>query len=699
MDGAFFVSRTELLSWLNSTFQLSLDKVEQCANGAVYCQIIDACHSGAVPMKKVNWMARDEHQCIPNYKVLQQAFSKVGIQRHIEVDKLVRGKYQDNLEMLQWIKNYFERTFQGTTYNAAARRSDNLPDWARPSDGSSQPLRRPLSNANAVASKVPKHGRPGGGDGYQRSSTAPNLALLQEEHERIREEVVDLKITVDGLETERDFYFQKLRDIEIMCQAWEENPDASMTVNKFVEEVQNILYAKDDEIGDAEGEIGSKVGGFLLMSIAANRVGSRVQQQMHPDGPYRSPEEAKKARSCIAPVAKRLSEQPAPPPPGSLSLAAGFVDGLDEFDGGVSRSSVGLLDQSMLEMRLAGDFYNVPENVPRGVQLDDASMFHSYLGGEEHSFDTPFDFGHQPGKLVQKVQDFPELSFPAHVTPAQEPMGGCLNTCVELRIMNAPEAFECAFNFFKTKASASFSKIRIEKLAMKATVFHESSSGVLVSCVLKARVYSSADDASKLLFEFRRCSGDALAFAHAFDEASKYLRSRDTGKSLGDEAGTLGDNIASTGQEQEHSHIQPLVDMVAARSPSNLEAEAVAALAALVLGADTAGTTALLAALRDVQKILVELCVERNAIDTAYPAARLVSKLLRSSTADAEAQQIASELTQAVCSAKNLDWLVRGELAKAVRAVAEKRTMQFPMPSGLDGHQLEQALRTLEARA
>ncbi|CAE7237716.1 MAPRE3 [Symbiodinium natans] len=209
-------------------------------------------------MKRVNWMARDEHQCIPNYKVLQQAFSKVGIQRHIEVDKLVRGKYQDNLEMLQWIKNYFERTFQGTSYDAAARRfTDNLPDWARPSEASNQPLRRPLSNVNALASKVPKHGRPGGGDGYQRSSQAPNFALLQEEHERIREEVIDLKITVDGLETERDFYFQKLRDIEIMCQAWEENPDMNMTVNKFVEEVQNILYAKDDEIaasGDAEAD-------------------------------------------------------------------------------------------------------------------------------------------------------------------------------------------------------------------------------------------------------------------------------------------------------------------------------------------------------------------------------------------------------------------------------------------------------------
>ena len=43
-------------------------------------------------------------------QVLQQAFSKVGIERHVEVDKLVRGKYQDNLEMLQWIKTYFDRT-------------------------------------------------------------------------------------------------------------------------------------------------------------------------------------------------------------------------------------------------------------------------------------------------------------------------------------------------------------------------------------------------------------------------------------------------------------------------------------------------------------------------------------------------------------------------------------------------------------
>ena len=32
-------------------------------------------------------------------------------------------------------------------------------------------------------------------------------------------QITDLKLSVDLLEKERDFYFAKLRDIEILCQA------------------------------------------------------------------------------------------------------------------------------------------------------------------------------------------------------------------------------------------------------------------------------------------------------------------------------------------------------------------------------------------------------------------------------------------------------------------------------------------------
>lgn len=272
MDGAFFVSRSELLGWANSALRLSLSKIEQCSNGAVYCQVIDACHPGSIAMKKVNWGARADHESIPNYKALQQAFDRTGITRHIEVDKLIRGKYQDNLEMLQWIKTYFDRTFPGGEYDALARRfCDNPPEWARCADaaGSShfapaarQPdnrsaqsgaPRQPVRTSHRAAHEAAARQRPGSGGQQVRRGGYVDQAEhegLKDEYEKLREEIVDLKITVDGLETERDFYFQKLRDIEILSQALEAAPNPDMTVSKFVEDVQRILYAKDDEEDD-----------------------------------------------------------------------------------------------------------------------------------------------------------------------------------------------------------------------------------------------------------------------------------------------------------------------------------------------------------------------------------------------------------------------------------------------------------------
>merc|ERR1719253_583285 len=134
MEGAFFVSRSELLGWANDFFDLNLAKVEQCANGAVYCQIIDACHPGTVNMRKVNWMAKSDHEFIPNYKVLQSAFDKNGIERHIDVDKLIRAKYQDNLEFLQFIKCYAEKegSYMNSGYEASiARDGKPLQPWAK----------------------------------------------------------------------------------------------------------------------------------------------------------------------------------------------------------------------------------------------------------------------------------------------------------------------------------------------------------------------------------------------------------------------------------------------------------------------------------------------------------------------------------------------------------------------------------------
>ena len=122
MEGAFFVGRGELLQWLNDFFGFSLTKVEQCATGAVYCQILDSIYPGSFPFSKVKWSAKNDYEYVENYKVLQQAFAKNDIKKHIEVEKLVKAKYQDNLEFLQWLKRYFDINYNGEPYDAVGRR-------------------------------------------------------------------------------------------------------------------------------------------------------------------------------------------------------------------------------------------------------------------------------------------------------------------------------------------------------------------------------------------------------------------------------------------------------------------------------------------------------------------------------------------------------------------------------------------------
>ena len=52
---------------------------------------------------------------------------------------------------------------------------------------------------------------------------------------------MDMRLTVQGLEKERDFYFGKLRDIEVLCQD-ETEPTGS------VKKILDILYATEVRI-------------------------------------------------------------------------------------------------------------------------------------------------------------------------------------------------------------------------------------------------------------------------------------------------------------------------------------------------------------------------------------------------------------------------------------------------------------------
>lgn len=81
----------------------------------------------------------------------------------------------------------------------------------------------------------------GGGPTNASKSSSQNSVTNQQVDE-LTNQVQDMRLHLEGLEKERDFYFSKLRDIEILCQE-DEPTDAQ---NDLVQRILNILYATED---------------------------------------------------------------------------------------------------------------------------------------------------------------------------------------------------------------------------------------------------------------------------------------------------------------------------------------------------------------------------------------------------------------------------------------------------------------------
>ncbi|XP_043711898.1 microtubule-associated protein RP/EB family member 1C-like [Telopea speciosissima] len=255
MDSAYFVGRSEILAWINSTLQLNLSKVEEAAPGAIQCQLMDAAHPGIVPMHKVNFDAKSEYEMIQNYKVLQDVFNKLKITKHIEVNKLVKGRPLDNLEFMQWMKRYCDSVNGGLlhSYNPLERRET--------CKGGKETSKRTAptqasTKSSTTASKTHSSHNSRRNEASSVSSTNPSLKTAKPASNgpsafnggpAYDEQITELKLSVDSLEKERDFYFAKLRDIEILCQS----PEIEHL--PIVSAIQRILYAADDS-GSAVAE-------------------------------------------------------------------------------------------------------------------------------------------------------------------------------------------------------------------------------------------------------------------------------------------------------------------------------------------------------------------------------------------------------------------------------------------------------------
>ena len=285
-----------------------------------------------VPMHKVNWAAKQNFEFISNYKILQTCFTKMNIERNIDVDRLISGRYMDNLEFMQWYKRFFEMSVTDIgSYDAFAQRSKgkgSCPNFSRSistivnfdvsflllkggssfgggSGGASKKaVSKPLASAPKQSlSSAPKSSAGGhhtegsiaqssrhSAPHVNQENAAPNLSnkissgqssakssssssapscssvplapsassdstvivdvhKLEKEISSLRsvnsglsQSIVDMRTEMDGLEKERDFYFDKLREIEVLLQDLEDNNKG----NELTASIFKILYATID---------------------------------------------------------------------------------------------------------------------------------------------------------------------------------------------------------------------------------------------------------------------------------------------------------------------------------------------------------------------------------------------------------------------------------------------------------------------
>lgn len=346
MDGAYFTSRNELLTFLNTLLDLNLTKIEQTASGAVACQLTEYIFPNSIPMSRVNWAAKSSHEYVANYKLLQSAFSKNKIQKYVDVDKLIRGKYQDNLEFCQWLKAFFDMTCsvgkregydaatvrakgkggklverskgnggavgssRATAGRAAAAPSalksgasrvaggvSSSRSTAATASGTAVSSNRPVSSSSASsrvssssASRVQnitntvtaspssaiasKPRKPSTSSVSSSASSAANakleaenarlkaqLAELQAKYTELEQTSAEIEMSLTDVEKERDFYFDKLRGIEIMLQVYKEKvegdgevADVGREASKVIGRVFRVMYATMDQPIDVDDE-------------------------------------------------------------------------------------------------------------------------------------------------------------------------------------------------------------------------------------------------------------------------------------------------------------------------------------------------------------------------------------------------------------------------------------------------------------
>uniref|UniRef100_A0A915Q6Z5 EB1 C-terminal domain-containing protein n=1 Tax=Setaria digitata TaxID=48799 RepID=A0A915Q6Z5_9BILA len=280
------LSRHEMLMWVNDCLQSNFAKIEEMHTGAAYCQFTDFLFPGSIQLRRVKWNSRLELDWLSNWKLLQTSWKTLGVDKIVPVEKLIKGKFQDNFEFLQWFKKFFDANFDGHEYDPLeARSGEPLPSDVKPNVPSRMPAKSSappvkkstLSTSNTSMNKGEVRKAPAviGMKGNPTRAVAPPvtattarpaahpvqptvdpqvMANLKRELEEVKEQVAESDNVIISLEKERDFYFSKLRQIEVICQDNEQigTVDVARVLEILYETEEGFVPPDEDEVENGD---------------------------------------------------------------------------------------------------------------------------------------------------------------------------------------------------------------------------------------------------------------------------------------------------------------------------------------------------------------------------------------------------------------------------------------------------------------
>ncbi|XP_023160352.2 microtubule-associated protein RP/EB family member 1 [Drosophila hydei] len=224
------MSRHQMLDWVNNMVNGHFKKIEEMSSGVAYCQMMDMIFPNCINLKRVKMSAKLEHEFFHNMKLFQGALTRLKLDKTVPLERLIKGRFQDNFEFLQWFKKFFDSQAPGL---------ENL-----------------KSAANAVQ---PKPIKPRGfiKDEQQQQQQQQQQQLQQQQQQQKASHdflatISDLNLKIANTIETRDQAYDKLRKIEILLTEM-------ITKNEHVDfcnRVCEVLYKTDsnDNVGPIADE-------------------------------------------------------------------------------------------------------------------------------------------------------------------------------------------------------------------------------------------------------------------------------------------------------------------------------------------------------------------------------------------------------------------------------------------------------------